>query len=96
MCACLKSMEWRFLCKKNVAWDADLQLNKDRTAWKHYQLRSGNKWQNINKDINQQKQVLVPHRADAKLAYKMDYAQEKLFFCAYKNYYAQENTISCA
>ena len=28
-------------------------LKKDRTAWKNYQLRSGNKWQNINKVINQ-------------------------------------------
>ena len=36
-----------------VAWDADLRLNENQTAWQHYQLRSGTKWQNINKPINQ-------------------------------------------
>lgn len=40
-----------------VAWDADLRLNKEHTAWKHCQLRSGTKWQNINKDLNQQYQL---------------------------------------
>lgn len=35
-----------------VAWDADLRLNKDHTKWEHFQLRSGTKWQNINKPIN--------------------------------------------
>ena len=35
-----------------VAWDADLRLNKEQTAWQHHQLRSGTKWQNINKAIN--------------------------------------------
>ena len=40
-----------------VAWDADLRLNKEQTAWKHHQLRSGTKWQGINKPINQQYQI---------------------------------------
>lgn len=40
-----------------VAWDADLRLNKDHTAWQHFQLRSGTKWQNINKPINQAYQI---------------------------------------
>lgn len=40
-----------------VAWDADLRLNENQTAWQHYQLRSGTKWQNINKPINQQYQI---------------------------------------
>lgn len=40
-----------------VAWDADLRLNKDHTAWQHYQLRSGTQWQNINKPINQEYQI---------------------------------------
>ena len=40
-----------------IAWDADLRLNKEHTAWKHCQLRSGTKWQNINKEINQQYQI---------------------------------------
>lgn len=40
-----------------VAWDADLRLNKDHTKWEHYQLRSGTKWQNINKPINQIYQI---------------------------------------
>lgn len=40
-----------------VAWDADLRLNKDHTAWQHYQLRSGTQWQNINKLINQEYQI---------------------------------------
>lgn len=40
-----------------VAWDADLRLNKEHTAWQHYQLRSGTKWQNINKPINQEYQI---------------------------------------
>ena len=37
-----------------VAWDADLRLNKEQTEWQHFQLRSGTKWQNINKPINQE------------------------------------------
>ena len=40
-----------------VAWDADLRLNKDHTKWEHFQLRSGTKWQNINKSINQTYQI---------------------------------------
>ena len=40
-----------------VAWDADLRLNKDHTKWQHFQLRSGTKWQNINKQENQDFQV---------------------------------------
>lgn len=40
-----------------VAWDADLRLNKEQTSWQHHQLRSGTKWQNINKPINQQYQI---------------------------------------
>lgn len=40
-----------------VAWDADLRLNKQHTEWQHYQLRSGTKWQNINKEINQEYQI---------------------------------------
>lgn len=40
-----------------IAWDADLRLNKDHTKWEHYQLRSGTKWQNINKPINREYQI---------------------------------------
>lgn len=40
-----------------VVWDADLRLSKDQTTWQHYQLRSGTKWQNINKSINREYQV---------------------------------------
>lgn len=40
-----------------IAWDADLRLNDKHTQWKHCQLRSGTKWQNINKEINQQYQL---------------------------------------
>lgn len=40
-----------------VAWDADLRLNDDHTKWQHYQLRSGTKWQNINKPINRDYQI---------------------------------------
>ena len=40
-----------------VAWDADLRLNKEQTSWQHLQLRSGTKWQNINKPINQEYQI---------------------------------------
>lgn len=40
-----------------VAWDADLRLSKDHASWLHYQLRSGNKWQNINKPINREYQL---------------------------------------
>lgn len=40
-----------------VAWDADLRLNKAQDKWEHYQLRSGTKWQNINKEINQKYQI---------------------------------------
>lgn len=40
-----------------VAWDADLRLNNDHTKWQHYQLRSGTKWQNINKPINREYQI---------------------------------------
>ena len=34
-----------------------LRLNKDHTKWEHYQLRSGTKWQNINKPINREYQI---------------------------------------
>lgn len=37
-----------------VAWDADLRLNKTHDKWEHYQLRSGTKWQNINKPENKE------------------------------------------
>ena len=40
-----------------VTWDADLRLDKNRSSWQHYQLRSGTKWQNINKDINKEYQI---------------------------------------
>lgn len=40
-----------------IAWDADLRLNKDHSSWQHYQLRSGSKWQNINKPINKEYQI---------------------------------------
>ena len=40
-----------------VAWDADLRLSKDGKTWGHYQLRSGTKWQNINKPINKEYQI---------------------------------------
>lgn len=40
-----------------VAWDADLRLNKQHTKWEHYQLHSGNKWQKIHKNINQEYQI---------------------------------------
>lgn len=40
-----------------IAWDADLRLNKDHSAWEHYQLRSGTNWQNINKPINREYQI---------------------------------------
>lgn len=40
-----------------VIWDADLRLNKEHTEWKHYQLRAGTKWQNINKPINREYQI---------------------------------------
>jgi len=40
-----------------VAWDSDLRLNKEHTAWEHWELRSGTKWQKINKPIRQQYQL---------------------------------------
>ena len=40
-----------------VAWDADLRLNASQTQWSHHQLRSGTRWQNINKPINQLFQI---------------------------------------
>lgn len=40
-----------------VTWDADLRLSKDQSSWQHYQLRSGTKWQKINKGINQEYQI---------------------------------------
>lgn len=40
-----------------VAWDADLRLNKNQDGWQHFQLRSGTKWQNINKPINREYQI---------------------------------------
>lgn len=40
-----------------VAWDADLRLSEDKHTWEHFQLRGGDKWQNINKPINQEYQI---------------------------------------
>ena len=40
-----------------VTWDADLRLNHEGTAWQHFQLRSGTKWQNINKAVNREYQI---------------------------------------
>jgi hypothetical protein len=40
-----------------VAWDADLRINMTGNAWEHFQLRGGNKWQNINKPANQEYQI---------------------------------------
>lgn len=40
-----------------VAWDADLRLNKSHDKWEHFQLRSGTKWQKINKRENQEYQI---------------------------------------
>lgn len=40
-----------------VVWDADLRLNKDHDKWEHFQLRSGTRWQNINKKENQEYQI---------------------------------------
>lgn len=40
-----------------VAWDADLRLSQDGKSWQHFQLRSGTKWQNINKPINREYQI---------------------------------------
>lgn len=40
-----------------IAWDADLRLNKTHDKWEHFQLRSGTKWQNINKKENQAYQI---------------------------------------
>ena len=40
-----------------VTWDADLRLNDEWSSWQHYQLRSGSKWQKINKEINREYQI---------------------------------------
>lgn len=40
-----------------VIWDADLRLSTEQNAWEHFQLRSGAKWQNINKPINKEYQI---------------------------------------
>lgn len=40
-----------------VTWDADLRLKKDSSGWQHFQLRSGTKWQNIKKVVNQEYQI---------------------------------------
>lgn len=40
-----------------VAWDADLRLNKAHDQWEHFQLRSGTKWQFINKKENKEYQI---------------------------------------
>ena len=40
-----------------VTWDADLRLSKDGMSWQHFQLRSGTKWQKINKEINKGYQI---------------------------------------
>ena len=40
-----------------VAWDADLRLSEDKRTWEHFQLRGGDKWQNINKPVNQEYQI---------------------------------------
>lgn len=40
-----------------VAWDADLRLDQSGKQWRHFQLRSGTQWQNINKPENQEYQI---------------------------------------
>lgn len=40
-----------------IVWDADLRLGADSKSWEHYQLRGGEKWQRINKPINQEYQI---------------------------------------
>ena len=40
-----------------VAWDADLRLSEDKHSWEHFQLRGGDKWQNIKKPVNQEYQI---------------------------------------
>lgn len=40
-----------------VTWDADLRLKEDWSSWQHFQLRSGTKWQRINKGINKDYQI---------------------------------------
>ena len=40
-----------------VAWDADLRLNKEQTAWQHFKLNGGTKWQKIDKLINREYQI---------------------------------------
>jgi hypothetical protein len=40
-----------------VAWDADFRLSGEHKNWQHYQLRSGTKWQHINKEINKEYQI---------------------------------------
>ncbi len=40
-----------------VAWDADLRISNEQSTWLHFQLRSGTKWQNINKPINREYQI---------------------------------------
>lgn len=40
-----------------VAWDADLRLNKEQTAWQHHQLRGGTTWQKIDKPVNREYQI---------------------------------------
>ena len=40
-----------------VTWDADLRLKEDWSSWQHFQLRSGTKWQRINKGINKEYQI---------------------------------------
>lgn len=40
-----------------ITWDADLRLKEDKSSWQHFQLRSGTKWQKINKEINKEYQI---------------------------------------
>lgn len=40
-----------------ITWDADLRLNDEWTSWQHFQLRSGTKWQRIQKEINKEYQI---------------------------------------
>ena len=40
-----------------VAWDADLRISNEQSTLLHFQLRSGTKWQHINKPINREYQI---------------------------------------
>ncbi len=40
-----------------VAWDVDLRLNSDCTAWQQFRLKGKGNWGNINKEINKAYQI---------------------------------------